>query len=218
VACLQHEQGVPGADRDARSLHALALRHLRKSRRVLVLVGGLPGSGKSTLASGLSATTGWTLLRSDQLRRTVSNSGRDRYAPEVVTAVYEELVSEARALLTHGQGVILDASWVDSAHRSLAVRAATETDSDLVQICCSCTDTVAASRILARLAREVDDSEATPAVRDLLARRFDPWPAATVLDTSDRTPAESLASALPALADPDPGAGTLVPHARHVPP
>lgn len=217
VACLQHEQGVPRACDDARALHDLALRHLRRSRQVLVLVGGLPGSGKSTLASGLSAATGWTLLRSDQLRRTVDGLVQGRYAPETVTIVYEELVRQARDLLDQGQGVILDASWVDEAHRALAVNAASDTGSDLLQFCCTCSDPVASSRIMARQANGVDASEATPAVRELLASRFDPWPAATVVDT-DRSAAESLASALSALARPDSGARTLVPRARHVRP
>jgi uncharacterized protein len=218
VACLQHEQGVPGAEDKARALHELALRHLRRSRRVLVLVGGLPGSGKSTLASGLSAATGWALLRSDQIRRSIGNVGKEPYAPEAVTAVYEKLVGEARDSLDEGQGVILDASWVDAAHRSLAVRAATETGSDLVQLRCSCRDAVAESRILARQADGVDASEATATVRNLLASRADPWPEALVVDTSDRRPAESLASALAALTRVEPRAGTLVPLARHVPP
>ena len=46
VACLQYEQGVEGCDHAARELHDLALRHARRSRQALVLVGGLPGHGQ----------------------------------------------------------------------------------------------------------------------------------------------------------------------------
>jgi aminoglycoside phosphotransferase family enzyme/predicted kinase len=208
VACLQHEQGISGAAESARNLHTLALRHLRRSRRILVLVGGLPGSGKSTLAARLSAQTGWMLLRSDELRRSAGTPVEERYSAESVSTVYEELVRQARDLLEAGEGVVIDASWVDAAHRSLADRVAAETGSELVQLCCACTDEVAASRIRERQAGGLDVSEATPAVRQLIARRADAWPAATVVDTSERTPEESLACAFSALVARDPRVGT----------
>lgn len=218
VACLQHEQGVAGADDATRALHDLALRHLRRSRRILVLVGGLPGAGKSTLASGLSRSTGWSLLRSDEFRQDVDSEGKGKYAPEIVNTVYTALVCQARRLLESGRGVILDASWINEDHRSLAAHVAADTDSEFVQFCCTCSDAVAESRICARRAEGLDASEATPEVRRVLARRAGPWPAAIVVDTSNLTPTETLASALLELAEPDPGVGTLVPPIRHIRP
>lgn len=44
----------------------------------LVLVRGLPGSSKSTLAQALNPATGWTLLRSDMVRKELA--GQDMIA------------------------------------------------------------------------------------------------------------------------------------------
>ncbi len=212
VACLQFDQGVEGCDRTARELHALALRHVRRSRRVLVLVGGLPGSGKSTLAAALAAETGWALVRSDEVRRewqpsegsgpadTAVRGGR--YAPAVVRAVYEDLVRRARRHLDEGEPVILDASWTDAARRAEAAKAAADTDSELLELCCTCDDSVAKARLDARRRSGSDVSEATPQVRAAMAERMDAWPSASTIDTSSRTPAETVSWALRELATP----------------
>ncbi len=201
VACLQFEQGNEGSDREARELHALALRHVRRGRQVLALVGGLPGTGKSTLAAGLAAETGWVLLRSDEIRREVqpsepTSSEAGRYTPAAIGAVYEELVRRARQRLEAGEAVILDASWIDAAQRAAAARAASDTASELFELCCICDDSVATARIEERSSRSEDASEATPQVRAVMATMMDAWPSACAIDTSARSPAESLASAL----------------------
>jgi len=210
VACLEWEQGVDGADHRARALHALALRHMRRARPAVVLVGGLPGTGKSTLATGLAADTGWSLLRSDEIRRELqpaarssmprhaSGPGTGRYSPEAVGSVYEELLARARRLLEQGDPVILDASWIDAAQRAAARRIAQDTGSELMELCCTCDDSIAVARIRGRETTG-DDSEATPQVRDLMARKIDVWPSATTIDTSVDAAAEVLSSALRAL-------------------
>ena len=69
VACLRHAQGDERARSEARRLHDLALGYLERARARLVVVGGLPGTGKSTLAARLAESQGWTLLRSDEVRK-----------------------------------------------------------------------------------------------------------------------------------------------------
>ena len=69
VACLRSVQGSDSSGQEAGRLQRLALDHLRRARVRLVLVGGLPGCGKTTLARGVAAATGWTVLRSDEIRR-----------------------------------------------------------------------------------------------------------------------------------------------------
>lgn len=199
VACLRAEQGVEGAGRSARELQLLALRHLRRARLALILVGGLPGTGKSTLAAGLARETGWVLLRSDEVRHEIA-LGADRYAPEAVSAVYSEVLRRAKGRLASEESVIIDASWIDATERARASTVAQEAGAEFVEVCCSCEEAVAAGRIEARSTRGDDVSDATTAVRDTLARQVDPWPSAVVRDTSKSTPGEDVEWALRELA------------------
>ena len=153
------------------------------------------------------ARTRWGLLRSDEIRRqlqpTVGTAparhptapGTGRYAPEAVGAVYAELVRRARELLERGEPVIIDASWIDAGQRAVVRRVAEDTGSDLIELCCSCDDATAAERIHRRQGGD-DVSDATPEVRDLMAQKMNPWPSATVIDTSDAAVADVVSTAL----------------------
>ncbi len=99
----------------------MAHDHLARGRVVLALVGGLPGTGKSTLAEGLAAQLGWSVLRSDELRkdlagighttRTAAGYGEGLYDESTTAETYRVLLDRARSLLELGEPVILDASW-----------------------------------------------------------------------------------------------------------
>ena len=146
VACLRRAQGDEVAGAEARRLHALCLRHLERARVRLVLVGGAPGTGKSTVAAGLAERTGWTLLRSDAMRRSLLGPadhrddapyGEGRYSPERRAEVYAALVEDAGRRLGLGESVILDASWSALAARERAREVAESTRSELVEIRCA---------------------------------------------------------------------------------
>ena len=160
----------------------------------LVLVGGLPGTGKSTLAAGLADARGWSVLRSDELRKDIAGVGHTTrvpagpgeglYRPELTDATYRALLERARTALGLGVSVILDASWSDRRHRDAAADLARGCTGDLVALHCVAPPEVAAARIRARLARGDDASDATPGVLAAMAARFDPWPGAAAIDTS----------------------------------
>jgi aminoglycoside phosphotransferase family enzyme/predicted kinase len=201
VACLRHEQGDGSAAGEASALLALALRHLERARVRLVLVGGMPGTGKSTVAAALADATGWSLLASDHVRRDLGRNtgpvayGTGAYSDRSVTVTYRELLRRARTALTLGETVVLDASWRHEAWRALARRVAFETASDLVELECVCPPATAAERIAVRRRSGLDLSDATGATLAAMARDFDRWPQAAVVETSGSLSA-SLAAAL----------------------
>jgi predicted kinase len=194
VACLRHAQGDPDAAVAARSLLDLTARHLEEGRVRLVLVGGLPGTGKSTLAAGLADATGWSVLRSDEVRKDIAGLGHTTpapaapgeglYRPELTDATYTALLDRARTALELGECVILDASWSDRRHREAAAEIARTTASDCMALQCVAPTAVAEERIRRRRASGPDPSDATPKVAAAMAARFAPWPEAAAVDTA----------------------------------
>jgi len=204
VACLRGRQDPSAAD-DANSFLRLARSHLDLGRVRLVVIGGLPGTGKSTLADALGRQRGWTVLRSDVLRKELAglpvtahapaSYGQGLYSPEATALTYAELLGEARHALRLGEPVVLDASWLDEGWRREARVLAEQSASDLVEIRCTVPTDLAARRIARRSG---DPSDATPNVAATMAERMDPWTEAVVIDTSG-PPERSLHQALAAL-------------------
>src|SRR5207248_8267537 len=118
----------------ARGLLDLTERHLRAGRVRLVLVGGLPGTGKSTLAASLADANGWSVLRTDEIRKDIAGLGHgvpapaafgeQLYGPEMTASTYRTLLERAGTALEHGETVILDASWSDRRQRAAAAELA----------------------------------------------------------------------------------------------
>lgn len=123
-------------------LHDLAREYLDMSRRLLeraaprlVAVGGLSGSGKSTLsmslAPSLGAVPGALVLRSDEIRKSLSGvAPTDRldpgsYTPEMSAKVYSALRDRAGVALRAGHTVIADAVWASAAEREAIEQVAT---------------------------------------------------------------------------------------------
>jgi len=196
VACLAAEQGVDHAASRAVQLTDLALRHLRSGAVTLLVVGGMPGAGKTTLCTALSQRLGWTLLRSDQVRRELfASTPDDRYSATATAATYAELLRRGGAALSLGMSVILDATWPVAAGRAAAAQLGVDTRSDLVEFECRLPVETAARRAGLRSQAGRDLSEANSDVAREQAAVRDPWPTAIKVDTST-TPADALTSAL----------------------
>lgn len=226
VACLRHAQCDPGspaaadAAGQAVTLLGLCARHLAAATPRLVLVGGAPGTGKTTLALAVAAATGWPVLHSDVVRKELAGlapterpgDGTDTglYDPAAVAATYDEVRRRAAGYLAAGRSVVCDASWSRSGERAAARAVAADAGADVVELRCVADPALARDRVAGRLAAGAaagvaGASDATTGVADVLAARFEHWPAATVVDTSGDVAAATAAAM--AVLGPLPGPG-----------
>lgn len=194
VACMRASQGDVAASEQAGQLLQMTYDHLTRGRVVLALVGGLPGTGKSTLAGGLADRLGWTVLRSDEVRkdlaglghatRVAEDYGEGLYDRRTTAVTYRALLDRAHSLLELGEPVILDASWSASGWREKAGAVARETSSDLIELRCDAPIEVARERLAARARAGIDASDATSGIAARMAVTAETWPTAVTIDTS----------------------------------
>jgi aminoglycoside phosphotransferase family enzyme/predicted kinase len=204
VACLRVVQGDEASAAEAAELLALASGHLERTRVVLALVGGLPGTGKSTLSTALADRLGWSVVRSDEVRKDLAGLGHTEhagaayeegiYSPASTERTYEEILGRARRLLERGESVLLDASWRSTAPRAQARALADETVADLCELRCDAPPEVAAARLERRLTDAVDASDATAEVARRMGDDADTWEDATVIPTADSVEASVTAA------------------------
>lgn len=189
--------------REAAAYLELAERYVAQlPKPPLVLVRGVSGSGKSTLARQLAERLGARLLQTDEVRRTLAAplEAAQRYRPENRAAVYDELFARAAELLRQGLMVVLDGTFLESAHRQRAAEIARSNGHGCLQLQCVVSVQIAQARIAERLARSADASEATPELveRQLAADEPDgpECPLTAVIDTSRDVEAGTRAAIL----------------------
>jgi aminoglycoside phosphotransferase family enzyme/predicted kinase len=119
------------AQSKARAHWLLALSALEEFPRqpCLVLVGGLPGTGKSTLSQALAKRASFDVIRSDEIRKELANSGGSAnlgapgafgagvYSPAWTAKTYHECLARADAALYDGKRVLVDATFRAESHR-----------------------------------------------------------------------------------------------------
>ena len=181
-----HVSAHSGDPVTARAYVEAAISHLAPVAPVLAVVGGLSGSGKSTfardLAPRLGAAPGAVILRTDEVRKRRLNVpptdpiGAEHYTPDALDRTYSAMFAEARALLAAGRAVVLDASFLEPAHRQRAEALAREVGVSFQAAWME----APAALLEARIAARIDDaSDATSAVlQDQLRRELGPidWP------------------------------------------
>ena len=135
------EREVPKAERAAALRRSqahwlLALTELESPGRrpCLVLVTGLPGTGKSSLARDLAERAGFSVVRSDLVRKELAGLSEQVrrpqhlfelfYTPAWNDRTYAECLHRAERLLLEGQRVIVDATFCEGQKRQLFLNAA----------------------------------------------------------------------------------------------
>ncbi|MEM7271915.1 MAG: AAA family ATPase [Actinomycetota bacterium] len=204
IAAIRFAQGDRGAAAEVGRYHDLALHHLRLGQVRLIVVGGGPGTGKSTVADGLARRIGAVWLRTDEIRKGLAGVGADDHLPadagegiyrdEFSGRVYDELLHQADSLLTRGESVVLDATWADAARRADLRLLAERTAATLTELRCVAPVDIAKARILQRSSATHNPSDATPDIADHIAARFDDWPEAITVDTTEPPPATVVAA------------------------
>lgn len=127
---------------------------------VLIAMCGLMGTGKSTMAAELSERTGFTLLRSDEVRKELAGLhkeehrheefGEGMYGEAYFHATYSELFDRAASLLDEGSGVIIDASFKKEIYRAGAKEVAVRKGVPFLLIECVCPDNEVKRRLQER--------------------------------------------------------------------
>ncbi|GIK34092.1 MAG: hypothetical protein AMXMBFR45_19940 [Gammaproteobacteria bacterium] len=165
-------------------LLAYAAKPLAGTLPILVVMAGVSGSGKSWLARQLSARLFAIHIRSDverkrlfamaPLARTDSAPGTGIYAADVSARVYARMADLAATVLESGLPVILDATSLRQAQRSLLLAAARRTGHPAVVVACSADAKTLVQRVARRASEARDPSEASIDVLQRQLAEFEP--------------------------------------------
>jgi len=130
----------------------------------LIVFSGLTGSGKSTLARGLGEHLGMVVINSDTVRKTIAGRlGRMAvafnegiYSVAMTEKTYARMGREAESQLRKGEGVILDATFIQKQNRDKVFRIAAKLHVPLFWVRCVAPEEMTKER-LARRALEGGD-------------------------------------------------------------
>jgi len=153
------------------------------ARPYLVITMGFSGTGKTTVAQGLRDKSGIEVLRSDVIRKEMIYGGKETagtwntgiYQPERRALVYEEMFKRARASLSSGKSVCLDASFLGSDQREQALQLSEETQANLLTIECRCNEESVKRRLSERQGGGKDPSDADFAIYQKQKEAFNGW-------------------------------------------
>ena len=149
---------------------------------MLVITCGLPATGKSTVARALSEQAGFEVISSDLVRKELAGIAPTEhrlegfrggiYAADFTARTYSALLDRARPLLLAGRSVVLDASFMRREHRRPAARLARETGAQFACLEFDLPDEVIRKRLVDRMRKGGDPSDARPAILAAQKRRY----------------------------------------------
>ena len=132
----------------------------------LLIVCGLPGTWKTETTEEVSKIKGYPLLRTDLIRLEVLKN-EDVFDEKVAsnmnkrTLVYDEMFSRAEDILSKGDGVILDATFVTQSLRRRAAAIAAKHNMTFIIMQTDCPQEVSIARILKRTKEDYESNALT---------------------------------------------------------
>ncbi len=132
----------------------------------LLIACGLPGTWKTETTEEVARIKGYSLLRSDLIRREVlknENIFDEKVASNMDkrTMVYDEMFRQADESLKKSSGVIFDATFITQSLRNRAAAIAAEHNLTLVILQTDCPQEVAIARILRRTKEDYESNALT---------------------------------------------------------
>jgi aminoglycoside phosphotransferase family enzyme/predicted kinase len=143
---------------EAERCFTLAARYAARCLRpLLIITTGLIGSGKSSVAADVAAALDMPVFSSDRLRKERAGLrpetsqhvpyGTGIYGAEASRSIYEALADLAQQALTHGQSIILDASFSQQTDRQRMATLAHQAGADFVVVECMAPEAVLRERL-----------------------------------------------------------------------
>jgi uncharacterized protein len=175
VAQFRLHQMSAGQDRDrllseyGTYMH-LATRETQPHKPAVIVTHGVTGSGKTRSSQALVEAIGAVRIRSDVERkrlqgveadaRTASAVGEGLYTEDLTRRTYDRVCSVVRSVAAAGYIVIADAAFLKRWQRDLLRALALDLDVPFVIVSCSAPPTTLRDRVMRRLERGEDASEA----------------------------------------------------------
>jgi hypothetical protein len=189
IAILRLAQTTSGDDRqlliaEYRSYLTLAVAATGRPHPVLLITHGVTGSGKTTRAQAVVDSMGAIRIRSDVerkrlqglqlLARTSSAPGEGLYTSDRDRQTYDRLAELARTVVAAGYTAIVDAAFLQRWQRDLLRDVAVNLNVPFTIADCSAPEPVLRERVMRRIERGRDASEATIDVLEHQLAHADP--------------------------------------------
>jgi uncharacterized protein len=189
IAILRLAQTTSGDDRqrliaEYRGYLALAVAATGRPHPVLLITHGVTGSGKTTRAQAVVDSMGAIRIRSDverkrlqglqALARTSSAPGEGLYTSDRDRQTYDRLAELARTVVAAGYTAIVDAAFLQRWQRDLLKDVAVDLNVPFTIADCSAPEPVLRERVMRRIERGRDASEATIDVLEHQLAHADP--------------------------------------------